>query len=353
LPFLASALAAGVTIIAALLPPLHTPGVPDPGKPALFPAPPGYLLPWPGGQIHTVTQGEETSFTHNGLAAYAFDFDLNYSTVVAARSGKVVMVKEDSNSGGCDPSYSPSTNYVVIDHGDGTSGVYMHLAYNAVLVKVGDIVEQGQPIAVSGETGLTCSDDDSSPAPHLHFQVEKTQDGHYYTQSLPIAFDDIDTNNGVPREGQSYVSGNFGSGQPQSVKLTPHHVPRVFNPKAKPANPNLAEGASNPDTPTPQPTMTPEASETPTPEASGTATEEPTATETPQPSDTPQPTDTPASTSTAAPTDTPVPATDTPSPPTATPPPPSPTPPPAPSATAGTTPTALRPGAIDVPMPIA
>ena len=35
-----------------------------------FPAPAGYLLPWAGGEIHAVNQGEETSFTHNGLAAH-------------------------------------------------------------------------------------------------------------------------------------------------------------------------------------------------------------------------------------------------------------------------------------------
>ena len=117
-----------------------------------FPAPAGYLLPWAGGEIHAVNQGEETSFTHNGLAAYAFDFDLDYDTVVAARGGRVQFVRDESNAGGCSAVYASASNYVVIDHGDGTSSLYLHLAYDSALVAVGQIVERGEPIAVSGET---------------------------------------------------------------------------------------------------------------------------------------------------------------------------------------------------------
>ncbi len=320
---LASALAATITIVAALLPPLHVPGVPDGQKPPLYPAPPGYLLPWHGGEIHSVTQGEDTPFTHNGLAAYAFDFDLNYETVVAARSGKVTMVKADSNQGGCDRAYTADANYVVIDHGDGTSGVYMHLAYNAVLVRSGDLVERGQAIAISGETGVTCAADDKHPGPHLHFQVERTEPGHYFTQSLPIAFDDISTHEGVPQEGEAYASENFGSGSPHAITLTPHRIPRVFNPLATPRNPGLMEAPPPPaDTPTPAASETPAATETtavtPAPVASTTRT--PTQTTTPTPTRTPpatatatpSPADTP--TETPSPTVTPMPATNTPAP---------------------------------------
>ena len=139
MPFAASFVAIAVTFVAAIAPPIAI-GPRTAGDDPLFPAAPGYLLPWEGGQIHGVTQGEETSFTHNGAAAYAFDFDLNYDTVVAARSGRVTMVRDNSNSGGCSASYSASTNYVVIDHGDGTSGAYLHLAYGSVQVEPGQLV---------------------------------------------------------------------------------------------------------------------------------------------------------------------------------------------------------------------
>ena len=329
--FLASALAASVTFVAALLPPLHTPGIPDAGRPDVFPAPPGYLLPWPGGQIHTVTQGEETNFTHNGAAAYAFDFDLNYETIVAARSGRVAMVRTDSNSGGCNSIFSSSTNYVVIDHGDGTSAAYLHLAQQEPLVKPGDMVEQGQPIAISGETGVTCGGS-GGPGPHLHFQVERTQEGQYFTQSVPIAFDDISTTDGIPQQDASYVSGNFGGGHEQTVKLTPHHVPREFNPIAQPADPTLMEAPPPPPPPAP--------GEPPAPASPNGAPVADTPSAVPSSTLTPLPSSTPLPTETFPPTNTPQPAaTQTVPPATATEPPPTPTPaappslPPAPSAT--------------------
>jgi murein DD-endopeptidase MepM/ murein hydrolase activator NlpD len=305
-----SVVTVAVTFVAAIAPPIHIPGQ-HKSEEGRFPAPPGYLLPWAGGEIHAVTQGEETTFTHNGSTAYAFDFDLAYDTVVAARSGKVLMVREDSNSGGCDPAFSTAANYVVIDHGDGTTALYLHLAYNGVQVAAGDIVDQGDPIAVSGETGLTCSDDESGgPGPHLHFQVQRFDENRPLTQSLPVAFDDIDTNSGVPQDGRSYVSGNYGKGQPQKLKLTPWRVPRVFNPTARPADPQLVE---EPALPTPTPTRPDPAAE---PASTGTATPTEPPTRTPVPDDTNTPE--PDATSTPVPANTQPPATATPKPPTST-----------------------------------
>jgi len=327
-----SVVAIAVTFVAAIAPPIHIPGQ-QKGEEGRFPAAPGYLLPWAGGEIHSVTQGEETTFTHNGSTAYAFDFDLSYDTIVAARSGKVTMVREDSNSGGCDPMFSTAANYVVIDHGDGTSALYLHLAHNGVQVAAGDIVDQGDPIAISGETGLTCSDHEGGgPGPHLHFQVQRTEENRPLTQSLPVAFDDISSNNGVPQDGRSYASGNYGKGQPQKIKLTPWRVQRVFNPTARPADPTLVEEPALP-TPTPPPaepdaqnagataTATPE-TPTRTPVPDDTSTPAPDDTNTPEPINTePPPTSTlePATaTSTPAPsaTHTPPPVVDTPVPPT-------------------------------------
>jgi hypothetical protein len=329
LAFFASAILGTVTLIAAIVPAINIPGRPG-TEPPLFPAPPGYLLPWAGGEIQGVTQGEETTFTHNGLSAYAYDFDLNYGTVVAARAGKVIFAYAGSNSGGCSRYYSSSTNYVAIDHGDGTVGLYMHLAYNSITVKPGDLVAQGQPIAVSGETGVTCSDDGRDPGPHLHFQVEQFDAEHYLTQSLPIAFDDIPEKGGVPAEGRSYVSGNFGRGKPQKIKLTPYRVSREFNPRAVPLNADLIPKEPV-AAPTSTPTDTPTATETPQPLAESLIT--PIPTDTRVPSETP--TETPTTEATAIPpppTAPPPPATSTPVPPTDTavvPPTLTPTPPPA------------------------
>lgn len=325
MPFLAPFVAVSVSLVASIVPALNIHVGAD--KPP-FPAPQGYVMPWAGGELHAVTQGEETSLTHNGAAAYAFDFDLNYDTVVAARAGKVTMVRQDSNLGGCSALFSGSANYVVVDHGDGTSGLYLHLAQNSAVVRVGDMVDQGQPLAVSGETGLTCSDDYTSPGPHLHFQVQRTQEGRYFTQSLPVAFDDIAKNDGVPVGGGTYMSGNYGRGNQQKIKLTPHRVERTFNPIATPQDPALLEGDPRPvPTPAPPPLDVPPAAPgapsdgsnqapPPAPTDAATSTQEasrtprPTRTPAPAPSDTPQP---PAATPTptptpARPTETPVPA---------------------------------------------
>jgi murein DD-endopeptidase MepM/ murein hydrolase activator NlpD len=329
LAFLASALFVSFSFVAAIMPALDL-GGPRTAQPQ-FPAPPGYVLPWAGGEIHSVSQGEETSLTHNGMAAYAFDFDLAYETVLAARGGKVVLVRQDSNSGGCNAIFASAANYVVIDHGDGTSGLYLHLKQHSALVKPGDVVVQGQPIATSGQTGLTCSDNETGPGPHLHFQVERTDNSRYFTQALPIAFDDIPMNDGVPNDGRAYVSGNYGPGKPQRIKLVPHHQVRVFHPVAIPLHPELYEAPqviepaaangmqANSVAPTDTPTPTEEPFfdfeiEFPTP-SDGT----PKPTRTPVPTDTPEPppppdtaTPAPAPTQTSITTATPVPPTSTP-----------------------------------------
>lgn len=57
-------------------------------------------------------------------------------------------------------------NYVTLRHSNGEWSQYVHLKYRGSLVKLGEKVRQGQPIALSGNTGF-------SAAPHLHFHVFK------------------------------------------------------------------------------------------------------------------------------------------------------------------------------------
>lgn len=315
------------TLLLAVVPPIVIPHASDPDRP-VYPAPPGYLLPWPGGQIEDVTQGEETTFTHNATAAYAFDFGLVNDPIVATRSGRVLMAYDGSDLGGCTNAFAAAANYLVIDHGDGTSSLYLHLAYASVRVAVGDEVRQGQQVATSGATGLTCGGDNRGPGAHLHFQVQRTPaDGSYFTQSLPIAFDDIAEDGGVPQEGRSYVSGNYAPGTPRKVKLTPHHEPRLFDPRAVAANPDFFEvpsptptttatataAATETPPPTPGATLvaeTPTPPPTPTGEPAAEATEPPgvaTATPEPEPTLADTPTPPPEPTSTPLPVDTPPP----------------------------------------------
>ncbi len=68
---------------------------------------------------------------------------------------------------------------VEIDHGFGYRTLYAHLS--KILVKKGKIVERGEPIAQTGNTGL-------STGPHLHYEVE-----HNGVKQDPVKFifDDV------------------------------------------------------------------------------------------------------------------------------------------------------------------
>lgn len=207
--------------IPAPAPPLPTPAV----------APSSYRLPWPRGVSATCVQGNHGSFSHTGPQAYAWDFEMPTGSVVeAARAGVVRFVGQDSNVGGVNWKEDVSqANYVVVDQGDGTSGAYLHLMFHGALVKVGDRVSQGQPIAYSGATGF-------ASGPHLHFQVEKTDPGSWFSQSLPVRFADVSSNNGVPVLGSDYVSGN--------APTTVTHAPVVVNIANAPAAQKVAAGGA-------------------------------------------------------------------------------------------------------------
>lgn len=87
---------------------------------------------------------------HNGI-----DIPAPFGTnIYASRSGTVII-------SGWHNSYG---NYVVIDHGEGMSTLYAH--NSKLLVEVGDIVAQGDVIALCGNTG-------DSRGNHCHFCVRK------------------------------------------------------------------------------------------------------------------------------------------------------------------------------------
>jgi len=94
------------------------------------------------------TPGASTN--HKGV-----DLAAPYGSAILASAAGVVTTSTYSKSAG---------NYIVIAHGNGISTVYMHCS--ALLVSVGETVEQGEKIAKVGSTGYSTGN-------HLHFGVIK------------------------------------------------------------------------------------------------------------------------------------------------------------------------------------
>lgn len=114
----------------------------------------GYIWPTdshritsPFGTRNTGIAGASTN--HKGVDIGGVGYDSN---VYAAKAGTVIISTKVSSYG----------NYVAISHGDGNITLYAHLSSRKV--SVGDWVEQGQVIGITGSTGI-------SSGPHLHFEI--------------------------------------------------------------------------------------------------------------------------------------------------------------------------------------
>ena len=157
-----------------------------------------YAMPFGPGR-YVVMQGPLGSYSHfkGSGSEHAIDWAVpEGTTILAAREGRVVGVRDDSTFSGTDPKFKPLANYVIIKHADGTFADYHHLKPGGALVKLGDMVKLGQPIGLSGNTGY-------STKPHLHFAVFQAIDGKKVL-SLPFR---LKTDRGVFTEfirGQAY-----------------------------------------------------------------------------------------------------------------------------------------------------
>jgi murein DD-endopeptidase MepM/ murein hydrolase activator NlpD len=130
-----------------------------------------YTLPFEEGKSHRVIQGYFSRYTHKERAA--LDFNLKRGTkITAAREGVVTRVKEDGTKGGLNRKYRSHGNNIIIQHPDGSRAGYWHLKHNGALVNVGDSVQKGQVIGLSGKTGYAM-------LPHLHFLVWTNKNGSW------------------------------------------------------------------------------------------------------------------------------------------------------------------------------
>ena len=146
-----------------------------------------YKLPYACNTSQTCSQANFGS-SHQGSQAYAWDFAMAKGTPVhAARAGTIKYLEIRSPPGS--QCYDPpgvleachnKANFIGVRHSDGTVALYMHL--REMKVKKGDVVTQGQLIALSGNSGYTSG-------PHLHFQLQNDC-GIWFCNSVPVSFAD-------------------------------------------------------------------------------------------------------------------------------------------------------------------
>lgn len=107
-------------------------------------------------QVRDFRGGTLTYDSHNGT-----DFAVPPGTiVVAAAPGRVLRVSSEFNRGGLK---------VFVDHGDGLVTTSNHLG--RALVREGNLVGRGEPIALSGASGIDMFLMFPWNAPHVHFNV--------------------------------------------------------------------------------------------------------------------------------------------------------------------------------------
>ena len=123
------------------------------GKPSKT-NPGGYIWPVDSRYITSTMGGRNSpggigSTNHKGTDIGRVGYT---SSIYAAKAGTVIVSQYSSSYG----------NYVVISHGSGNTTLYAHMSSRKV--EVGQYVEQGAVVDVTGSTG-------HSTGPHLHFEV--------------------------------------------------------------------------------------------------------------------------------------------------------------------------------------
>lgn len=159
-----------------------------------------YVLPYAAGEGYVVTQGNCFIGSHRGSAEYAYDLGMPIGTeLVAMRAGTVVHVVDDNPDAPPGGTTGQGDNVVRIEHADGTFAAYVHLQQGTARVAVGDVVEQGQLIGLSGNSGST------SGIPHVHVQLTPCIDRRA-CGTLALTFRNTSAHPDGLQLGQEYVA---------------------------------------------------------------------------------------------------------------------------------------------------
>jgi len=131
------------------------------------------------GGIYTSERFAFDEIQLNGELTSNFDGDpkqnesyFNYKdTLFAVADGTVVQIQDglpENRGDACDVTFNSALeyggNFLVLDIGNGHYAFYAHCVPQSFLVSVNEAVQEGDPIALLGNSG-------NSTAPHLHFQI--------------------------------------------------------------------------------------------------------------------------------------------------------------------------------------
>ena len=161
----------------------------------------GYKLPLAGGESWVLTQGPYGTFSHWGNSLHAYDIAPRSGRCVVAMKGGIAYTHDRGLRQ--DHAHRSFGNYITIDHGDGEFSHYAHLASGAFVVSNGQHVEQGQALAIAGNSGYTLGEGGG-----YHVHVHVTRSFPISAQSIPFQFEDlaIGSRGPLPR---TIVSANY------------------------------------------------------------------------------------------------------------------------------------------------
>lgn len=159
-----------------------------------------YVLPFPVGLEYRISQGNCTSFSHQGTLRYSYDIEMPFGSVITAASEGVVyglrMNQPEGTRG------LRASNYIQIKHTDNRVSDYVHLRAFTNVVNIGDSVKRGDTLALTGDTG------DVGTWPHLHFNITSCGD-NLSCNTEPVTFINTKSNSRGLQEDEIYRANEY------------------------------------------------------------------------------------------------------------------------------------------------
>ena len=180
----------------------------------------GYKLPTAAGIPWMITQGPYGTFSHWGNSLHAYD--------IAPRSGRCVVAMKAGIATRTisglqqDHRHHSFGNYITIDHGNGEFSHYAHLATGTFVVKNGQRVEQGQALAIAGNSGYTLGEGGGY---HVHVSVTRAMP--ITSPSVPFQFDDLGDLVARRPESHGHVGQLVAAVRLQRSATLPRRWPRI------------------------------------------------------------------------------------------------------------------------------